>query len=113
MDFIVNMKYFLINKLKIMTCLIIVISSSSHALPKYKVKHDKNAYGIARIKLTNETISTLACHVSINGHKKKFVLTAYQDSRWYVAADKQFDYTSFKTWCDLIKFHRHYEKYRR
>ncbi len=91
----------------------IVISSSGYALPKYKVEHDKNAYGITRIKLTNETVSTLACHVSIDGHKKKFVLAPFQGSKWYIAADKQFDHTSFRTWCDLIDFYPHYEKYRR
>lgn len=91
----------------------ISITFSSQALPKYDVEHDTNAHGIARIKLTNATNTTLACYIAIDGYKKKFILGPFNSSKWYAATDKRFDTTSFRTWCDLLEFYPHYEKYRR
>ena len=106
------MKKNLKRALKTMSILLILISFTNHALPKFKVLKNKNAQGISRIKLTNETNSTLACFIAIDGYKKKFILGPFNDSKWYAATDIRFNHTDFRTWCNLLEFYPHYEKYR-
>ncbi len=89
------------------------IPLSSQALPKFSVEHGKRPDGTPRVKITNETTATLACYVAIDGHKKKFVLGAYNSSIWYAAANNRYNHTSFRTWCGLLELYPKYEKYRK
>ena len=90
-----------------------LISFDLHARPKTKVIHGHNLEGFARAKVKNETIKELACWVAIDGHKYKFRLPAYSESKWFTAREKDFSYAHFSHWCDYIEFHPSYQKYDR
>ena len=92
---------------------ITLISFDLHARPKTKAIHAHNLEGFARAKIKNETIKELACWVAIDGHKYKFRLPAYSDSKWFTAREKDFSYAHFSYWCDYSEFHPSYQKYDR
>jgi len=98
----------------LLLCILISMACTpfySEALPKFKAEFGKKPDGTPRIRLTNQTTLTLACYISIDGYKKKFVLAPFKSSRWYAAANNRYDHTSFRTWCDSLEFHPEYKKY--
>lgn len=87
-------------------------SVTLQAMPKIEVKTKVNRQGYTQIQVYNETRVTLACYVAIDGNKTRFVLPARNSSLWYQATSKQHNHTHFKTWCDYLTYHPHYEAYR-
>lgn len=83
------------------------------AKPKTKTLHGHNLEGFARAKIKNETIKDLACWVAIDGHKYKFRLPAYSESKWFTAQHQSFTYAHFSSWCDYIEFYPSYQQYSR
>jgi len=83
---------------------------TSQAMPKIMVEHGRTLDGFAQVKVTNETIKPLACHVAIDGHKIRFKLQARQASQWYKANDKRYQHTDFSVWCDYLELHPKYNK---
>ena len=89
---------------------LLVFSISVCAMPKIAVQHQRSAKNLAEIKVTNQTVETLICYVSIDGHKIYFRLQANQPSKWYKATDTRLNYSNFSTWCDYLYLHPKYKK---
>jgi hypothetical protein len=85
---------------------LLLFGPQTQAMPKITVTHDKNQQQFSRIKVKNETHRILGCYVAIDGYKKKFLLKALAESRWFKATDKRFNYTDFKVKCDYIEYMR-------
>jgi len=90
-----------------------LVSFIVQAKPKTKTLHGHNLNGFARAKIKNETIKDLACWVAIDGHKYKFRLPAYSESKWFTAKNKNFSYAHFSSWCDYLEFYPNYQQYTR
>lgn len=100
--------------LKFLTFLIFLTCAQfALAMPKITVTKNLDNKGFTKIRVYNQTRVTLACYVSIDGHKSRFVLLGRSNSSWYTATSKKFSHTDFKTWCDYLKYHPSYEAYRK
>ncbi len=88
--------------------LLLFITLNAIAMPKIRVKHQRNADNFAEIKIINETVKTLVCSIAIDGYKIKFQLTAKAHSKWYKATDQRFNYKNFRVWCDYASLHPNY-----
>ena len=86
--------------------ILLAFSTTTYALPKILVQHQRNADNLAEIQITNQTMETLVCYVAIDGHKLYFHLQARQPSKWYKATDIRFNYSHFSTWCDYLYLHQ-------
>jgi len=89
--------------------LLFLFTTSALAMPKIKVKHQRNIKGFAEVQVSNDTMENLICHVAIDGHKVLFRLKAIESSRWYVATDIRFNHTHFSIWCDYLELHPKYQ----
>jgi len=87
-------------------------SADVQAKPYVYVEHGHNQAGFARSRITNKTTQDLACTMSIDGYKIKYVLTALATSKWYTATEKNYNHTHFSSWCGYLTLYPTFEKYR-
>ncbi len=87
----------------------LLLSTSALAMPKIKVKHQRNIKGFAEVQVSNSTTENLICYVAIDGYKIFFRLKALEISKWYAATDTRFNHTNFSVWCDYLKLHPKYQ----
>lgn len=92
--------------------LLLNFSFSVEAKPNIYVEHSHTLEGFAKSRVKNNTIKDLACYMSIDGYKIKYVLPALSLSRWFMATDKAFNHTHFSTWCGYLSLYPQYERYR-
>lgn len=69
------------------------------AMPNITTEYGINLEQKVRAKVINKTNKDIVCYLAIDGHKLKFKLGPYQQSRWYNATDVRYKYTDFSTWC--------------
>ncbi|MCW8832246.1 MAG: hypothetical protein OQK09_03870 [Colwellia sp.] len=98
-------------KIKFLLCfMLLTISFSSLAKPKFLVKHQRNTKNLAEIQIINQTTKALVCHVAIDGYKIRFRLQPRQPSKWFTATKPSFNYSNFSTWCDYLSLYPKYQK---
>lgn len=96
----------------ILCYLLLSLSPTVQAKPDIYVDNGYTLDGFARSRVKNNTIRDLACTMSIDGYKIKYVLPAKNTSRWYTATKKNYNHTHFSTWCGYLVLYPEYEKYR-
>jgi len=97
--------------LKFITFFILLsLSINALAMPKIKVKHQRNIKNFAEVQVSNDTMENLICYVAIDGYKVFFRLKAIESSKWYTATDTRFNHKNFSVWCDYLKLHPKYQK---
>jgi len=89
--------------------ILLTVSFTSIAKPKFLVKHQRNEKNLAEIQIINQTTKALICYVAIDGHKIRFRLQPRQPSKWYRATDPSFNHKNFSTWCDYLSLHPQYQ----
>lgn len=101
--------------IQIIYLILMILSFSANAQPKFILEHQRNNNNLAEIQITNQTGEVLICSVAIDGHKIYFRLPGYQPSLWYNATDPRFNYKNFSVWCDYIylypKYQSEHDKY--